>query len=94
MFIGELIADTDLKYGIKISEEDNKFFGLLTSIDSDYKVLNSIGSVMISNKFEKAWIQLDEISERYNIIEGYIAGPAETIEEANDIARKVLEGSP
>lgn len=33
----------------------------------------------------------DEISSRYNLVEGYISGPANTIVEANDIAKSFVE---
>jgi hypothetical protein len=91
IFIGVLTTDQDLKYEINLKELDKKYFGLLTSKDN-YGFLNSIGSVMTSSNFDKVWIQLDEINEKYDITEGYISGPASTIEEANNIASRILEG--
>ncbi len=51
-----------------------------------------LDNILISNNFDKVWIQLDEINSRYNIT-GYISGPAGNIEEANEIARSFLENT-
>ena len=81
-FIGELILDGDLKHDIKLYQEDNRYFGLLTSIDDEYRAVETIGSVSLSINFDRTWIQSDEINLRYDLYEGYISSPANTIDEA------------
>jgi len=90
-FIGELTLDGDVKQDIIFYQEDNKYLGLLTSIESEYRTIKTKGSVLISNNFDKVWIQSDEVNSKYGIVQGYIAGPANTINEANDIARSIAE---
>jgi len=89
-FNGEIVIDQDIKHEIKLVNEDNRFFGILTS-DSDFGTINTIGSIMISNGFNKTWIQLDEINTRYDLVEGYVSGPANSINEANEIANSFFE---
>lgn len=90
-FNGELILDKEVKHNIKLYQEDNNYFGILTSIESEFKNIETIGSVLISNNFDRAWIQLDEINLKYDIVEGYISGPANTIDEAKNIPSIILE---
>jgi len=93
IFIGQMIVDDDLMYEIKLEREDNKYFEILTKIDNEYHVINSIGSIMTSTGFDKIWLQLDDINEKYNLIEGYVSGPAKNMEEANDVARSIIGGT-
>lgn len=91
VFIGELTVDGDIKHKLKLQDINKTYHGLITAIDFDAGVTKSIGSVMVSRKFDKAWIQLNEINSRYDIVEGYVSGPARTMEEADDLARSLLE---
>lgn len=95
VFVGRLKTDEDLEYDIELKEQGNGFLGILVSKD-DYKVTVTIGSVSTSRKFDKVWLQLDDINERYGFFEaeGYVAGPASTKEEANEVAKRILEGRP
>lgn len=93
VFIGKLKTDEDLEYEIKLTEQGSGFFGILTTLDN-YKAIETIGSVMTSGDFDNVWIQLDDINERYGFseAEGYVAGPADTKEEANEIAKNITKG--
>ncbi|CAM4480242.1 hypothetical protein U9M73_12910 [Paenibacillus phoenicis] len=90
-FIGKMIVDNDLVYDIKLKREGNKYFETLTK-NNEFHVLNSIGSIMTSADFNKVWLQLNDINERYHLTEGYVSGPAGNKNEANQVARNILEG--
>ncbi|MCK8489978.1 hypothetical protein M0651_22660 [Paenibacillus sp. MBLB2552] len=92
ILLGKMIVDDDLVYHIKLRREDNKYFELLTKIDDEDHVIKSIGSIMTSIEFDKVWLQLDDINEKYNLIEGYVSGPAKNMEEGNGIATSIIEG--
>lgn len=89
-FIGTMIVDNDLIYDIKLKKEDHKYFEILTKLENG--TLNTIGSVMISTDYHRIWLQLDEINVKYNLVDGYISGPAENMEEAEAVARSIVEG--
>lgn len=95
VFVGKLKTDEDLEYDIELKEQGSGYLGILFLVD-DYKVTVTIGSVNTSRKFDKVWLQLDDINERYGFseAEGYVAGPASTKEEANEVAKRILEGRP
>lgn len=90
-FIGELTLDKGVKHQIKLYQEDSNYFGSLTSIESEFRNIESIGSVLVSKNFDRAWIQLDEINLKYNLVEAYISGPANAIDEAKRIPISILE---
>jgi len=92
VWIGELVADVDLRYEVKLEKMDRtKYFSILTRNEPKGH-LTTIGSVMTSKNFDKVWLQLDDINEKYNIIEGYIGGPAGNKYEGNDVASKIIKG--
>lgn len=91
MFLGELSVDEDLKYNIKLTEEDNHYAGYIIAKDSN-KNTKTIGSVDVSHDFDKIWIRLDDMNERYALTEGYIAGPASTAIQAKGIVIMISEG--
>ncbi len=90
-FIGELTADDDLKYKITLHENDRQYLGMITAFDSE-KSIRTIGSVTLSRNFDKVWIKLEEMNQRYQLQDGYISGPANNLEEAQQIAREVMTG--
>ncbi|MNP25435.1 hypothetical protein D3C76_1182430 [compost metagenome] len=90
IFLGEMIADEDMKYELKLKEEGNYYSQTLTVQGKD-RVHSTMGSIRISLQFDKLWIQLNDINEKYSITEGYISGPARNMEEAKDIARRLAE---
>ncbi|WP_018750872.1 hypothetical protein [Paenibacillus sanguinis] len=92
ILIGKMIVDKDLTYEIKLKREDNRYFEILTKKNNEFHVINTIGSIITSTDFDRVWLQLDDINEKYNLVEGYVSGPAKNIEEANDIARSIIEG--
>jgi len=89
-----MIVDEDLKYEIKLREEDKNYFELLTAKGKNYIELKSIGTIMTSVEFDEIWVNLDDINEKYNITERYISGPVKNMKEANDIASRIVEGTP
>lgn len=92
VFVGEMIIDENLRYDINLKSDGQKYFGALLTEDSDFLRLETIGSVMTSTNFDKIWIQLDDMNDKYYLTEGYISGPATNSKEANDIARTIMGG--
>lgn len=90
---GTLILDHDIEYEIILHQDDDRYFGVFT-IESDEGRLQTVGSMLLSNTLHQTWIQSDEINSRYDLIEGYVSGPANHAEEANNIARSFLENNP
>ncbi|PZD97332.1 hypothetical protein DNH61_02990 [Paenibacillus sambharensis] len=91
VFQGRLTVDHDLAYDVKLSESGSGFFGTIVSFNSD-KSIQTKGTVYASKELDRVWIWLDELDKRYNMENGYIAGPASTQAEANEIARSLIEG--
>lgn len=91
MLIGQMTVNNNLKYEIKLKRDGNKYFEILTKIDNESLI--SIGSIMTSINLDKVWLQLNDINDRYNLIDGYVSGPAKNTEEANNVARSIIEGS-
>ena len=91
-FIGEMTTDDNLTFEIILKEFEGRYFGLITN-ENNNGYLNTIGSINVSRSLDKVWIQLNEINERYNLLEGYISGPANNRIEAIEIARKILKGN-
>lgn len=90
-FIGELTADNDLKYKITLYENDWQYLGMIITFDKE-KSIQTIGSVVLSHELDKVWIKLDDMNQRYQLKDGYISGPANNLEEAQQIAWEVLTG--
>lgn len=90
-FIGELTADNDLKYKITLQENDQQYLGIITTLDRS-KSTRTIGIVLVSRELDKVWIKLEDMNQRYQLKEGYISGPANNLEEAQQIAREVMTG--
>ncbi|CAM4481641.1 hypothetical protein [Paenibacillus tarimensis] len=91
VFQGRLTVDHDLAYDVKLSESGSGFFGTIVFSDS-YIDIQTKGTVYASKELDRIWIWLDELDKRYDMENGYIAGPASTQAEANDIARSLIEG--
>ena len=92
ILIGKVTVDGDLKYEIKLKREDNRYFEILTNINHEHHSTISRGSIMVSTDFHRVWLQLDDINEKYNLVDGYVSGPAKNIEEAKVVARSIVEG--
>lgn len=93
VFSGVLLVDDNMKYEVKLKKDNHYYFEVLFAENPDYLVLNSLGSIMLSNDFKMIWIQLDDINEKYNLNEGYVSGPATNMEEGNRIAKSIMEGT-
>ncbi|QSF45941.1 hypothetical protein [Paenibacillus tianjinensis] len=93
-FVGKLTADGDLQYEIKLKESGGYYLGIMTFFGEDRRI-HTIGIVNASIKLNKLWVMLTDINERYGFEngEGYIAGPASTLEEGQQVAREIM-GSP
>ncbi len=93
-FVGKLTADGDLQYGIKLKESGGYYLGIMTFFGED-RTIHTIGVVNASVKLNKLWVMLIDINKRYGFEngEGYIAGPASTVQEAQQVARDIM-GSP
>lgn len=85
---GKLKADHDLSYDIRLEWNGRYYFGTIADFDAA-GLLHTSGSVMGSDRFEKVWLQLNEINQRYNIT-GYVSGPAGNLKEGNEVARHIL----
>lgn len=90
-FIGEMTVDNDLKYDVTLKEDDQQYWGIITTFDEN-KSNRTIGSIVFSRKLDKVWIKLDDINQRYQLQDGYISGPANNLEDAQQIAREVMTG--
>ena len=90
-FVGELTLDGDLQYEVKLKDSGSYYMGILTVLDAD-RSKRSIGSVIASGKLDKFWIMLTGMDERYGLArgEGYISGPANTLEEAMQTGKDIL----
>lgn len=88
-FVGEITVDNDLIYEIKLNENGNQYFGVITTLDKMANV-HTRGTVITSKKFDEVWVNLNDINQRYQLEVGYISGPAKNLEEANQIAREVI----
>lgn len=92
-FVGELTADHDLKYKIKLAGGKTPYCGLITARDAT-EATRSIGIVTVSLNFDKIWMELDDINRRYKLQEGdgYISSPAKNREEAIIISHLIAAG--
>ncbi|ULO06536.1 hypothetical protein H1230_26610 [Paenibacillus sp. 19GGS1-52] len=93
IFVGELTADHDLNYKIKLEGGKTPYSGLITAHDAT-KATRSIGIVTVSFNFDKIWMELDDINRRYKLQEGdgYISSPAKNREEAILISHLIAAG--
>ena len=69
-------------------------FSQILTVHGKDRVHSTIGSIRTSLQFDKIWMNLNDINEKYSITDGYISGPASNIKEANDIAGRIMEGTP
>jgi len=90
-FVGELTADNDLNYKIVLKENDQQYFGTIVTFDA-MNAIHTLGTVMASKKLDKVWLKLEAINQKYQLQDGYISGPTNSLEEAEQIAREVLSG--
>ncbi|AIQ56609.1 hypothetical protein [Paenibacillus borealis] len=90
-FTGELTLDGALHYDVKLKDSGGYYMGILTVLDA-YRSRHSIGSIIASQKLDKFWIMLTDLDERYGLAggEGYISGPANTLEEALQTGKDIL----
>ncbi|WP_336100490.1 hypothetical protein [Paenibacillus phytohabitans] len=90
-FTGELTLDGGLHYDVKLKDGGGYYLGILTVLDAD-RSRRSIGSVIASQKLDKFWIMLTHLDERYGLAagEGYISGPANTLEEAIQTGKDIM----
>lgn len=91
-FIGEMTADNELKYKITLTENEQQYWGLITTFGEN-RSIRTIGIVMVSRKIDKVWIKLEDINQRYQLQDGYISGPANNLKEAQQIALEVMSGN-
>lgn len=87
-FTGRLTVDNDLNYEIRLEWSERYYFGTIADFDAA-GLLHTSGSVMSSDRFEKVWIQLNDINQRYNLT-GYVSGPADNLMEGNEVAKQIL----
>ncbi|WP_342564601.1 hypothetical protein NST84_05360 [Paenibacillus sp. FSL R7-0345] len=90
-FTGSLTADSDLVYELKLKESGGYFFGHIYTFTTDNHI-RTIGIVNASLDLNKLWVMLRDVNERYGLKDqdGYIAGPAGTLEEAQQVARDII----
>lgn len=90
-FTGELTLDGDLHYDVKLKDSGGYYLGILTVLDAD-RSRRSVGSIIASQKLDKFWIMLTHLDERYGLAagEGYISGPANTLEEAIQTGKDIM----
>ncbi|MDF2661134.1 MAG: hypothetical protein K0Q94_3925 [Paenibacillus sp.] len=85
---GTLTADHDFSYDIRLEWNGRYYFGAIVALDAS-GLLHTSCSVMSSDRFEKVWLQLNEINQRYSLT-GYVSGPAGNLKEGNEVARQIL----
>lgn len=90
-FNGSLSADGDLHYELKLKESGGYYFGHIYTFTADNHI-RTIGIVNASLDLNKLWVMLRDVNERYGlkVQDGYIAGPAGTLEEAQQVARDII----
>ncbi|OBZ17587.1 hypothetical protein [Bacillus sp. FJAT-26390] len=86
--MGTLTVDKDLTYPFKLEFDGQKYFFLITETNN-WTVLKSIGTITASRNLDKIWLMLNGIDEKYGI-NGYVFGPADNKEEANELIKQML----
>ncbi|ASA19431.1 hypothetical protein [Paenibacillus donghaensis] len=90
----ELTADDEFSYKVTLEKQDDHYFGAIILIAlGEQASTHTIGTVMLSEELDKAWLKLDEVNDKYQLVEGYISGPASSREAALQVAREVM-GAP
>ncbi|AIQ45386.1 hypothetical protein R70723_05355 [Paenibacillus sp. FSL R7-0273] len=90
-FNGSLVADGDLRYELKLKESGSYYLGVISEATGNGST-QTAGMVTASLALDKIWVVLTEVNERYGLKgqDGYIAGPAHTLEEAKQVARDII----
>jgi hypothetical protein len=86
--IGTLTVDKDHTYPFKLEYDGQKYFFLIT--ENEQSKLKSIGTITVSRNLDKVWLMLKDINEKYGI-DGYVFGPADNKEEANESIRQMMD---
>lgn len=86
VLLGEITVGKDIKYKIKLKDNGAYYFYPIVEISGGYT--NTIGTVYASKDLENIWIKLKVVDERLGIVDGYIFGPAQSKEEANELIKK------
>ncbi len=89
VFEGVIKIDGEFSHQVELNYEGGKYFSLIVTED-EYAKLTTIGTVMATRNFDYIWVTLKGIDEKYGLQEGYIFSPAATMEEANELIKKVL----
>lgn len=87
--VGKLTVDNDLSYDFILKGDGHKYFFLMTEY-TDEALLRSIGTITVSKNLDKVWLMLKEVNSRYDI-DGYVFGPADDKEEANELIKEMMD---
>ncbi|MNE26992.1 hypothetical protein D3C80_1203820 [compost metagenome] len=88
---GTLLADGDLHYEVTLRERGRYYLGVMSEVTGGGSK-QTAGIVTVSLSLDKIWVMLNDVNEQYGLKEkeGYIAGPADTLEEAKQVARDII----
>lgn len=87
--IGELTVDYDLSYDFRLKFDGRNYFYVLSEVN-EATLRRSIGTITLSKNFDKVWLMLTDIDERYDT-KAYVFGPADNGEEANRLVYEMLK---
>lgn len=76
-------------HDVKLLQNKRQYSGVITAVKDGF--VSTLGVVQVSEDFSKIFIQLDEMNEKYDLKQGYTAGPAKSRDEANRIAADILQ---
>ncbi|RJX37621.1 hypothetical protein D3P09_21840 [Paenibacillus pinisoli] len=76
-------------YDVLLKENRASYFAILTELKGSS--VTSLGTMYLATDFKHVWLQLKDFRERYPVEHGYFVNGAATIEEAQDIAKNLLE---
>jgi len=88
--IGELTVDNNLHYDFNLKYIGTKYFYLITDTN-EYAQFRSVGTITASKNLDKVWVMLNDLNERYDIEHGYVFGPADSKERANELIKELMK---
>ncbi|KUP24683.1 hypothetical protein [Paenibacillus sp. DMB5] len=88
---GTLQADGDIHYEVTLRERGGYYLGVMSEVTGGGSK-QTTGIVTASLALDKIWVMLNDVNERYDLKdqEGFIAGPAHTLEEAKQVAKEII----
>lgn len=88
---GTLLADGDLHYEVTLRERGGYYLGVMSEVNRGGSK-QTAGIVTASLTLDKIWVMLSDVNEQYGLKEkeGYIAGPADTLEEAKQVGKEII----